>query len=82
MKYNITNSQTKQIELHRKHQSTIKKASAIKVGDKVLLKNRRKEQRKGDKLSPRYLGPYTIRSISARGQVCIVVQILLIGMAT
>ena len=45
----------------------------------MLLKNRRKEERKGDKLSPRYLGPYTVRSISARGQLCIVVQILLIG---
>ena len=49
--------------LHRKHQSTIKKAS-------VLLKNRRKEERKRDKLSPRYLASKFIQYTTFCIKVC------------
>ena len=38
-----------------------------KVGDKVLLNNARRKQWLGDKLTPRWTGPYVIGEIRARG---------------
>lgn len=38
-----------------------------KIGDKVLKYNRRREGRMGDKLAPRYTGPYTITELLERG---------------
>ena len=61
----------KQVVLHRKRHAAGKTASTIKVGDLVLLRNRRQAGRKGNKLDRRYLGPYMVETISTKGQVFI-----------
>ena len=53
---NITAAQRKQKEEYdRKHQPKV-----LKVGTEVLLENTMQKQRKGGKLEPLWLGPYTI----------------------
>jgi len=42
-------------------------APTYKVGDKVLKYSRRRDTRKGDKLQPRYTGPFEIMEILGRG---------------
>ena len=39
------------------------KGETLKVGDKIMKKNKKAEQRKGDKLGPRWLGPYLITAV-------------------
>ena len=39
----------------------------MKVGDKIMKKNKKAEQRKGDKLGPRWLGPYLITNVHKNG---------------
>ena len=43
------------------------KGETLKVGDKIMKKNKRAEQRKGDKLGPRWLGPYLISDVHKNG---------------
>lgn len=53
---NILNAQKKQKESYdRKHQPKV-----LPVGARVLLENTKQKQRKGGKLEPIWLGPYTI----------------------
>jgi len=60
---NITAAQSKQkIRYDLKHAPPI-----YKVGDKVLKYNRRRDTHKGDKLKPRYTGPYVICDVLGRG---------------
>ena len=44
-----------------------RKAPDYKVGDKVLRYNRRRDTRMGDKLQPRYFGPFVISEVLGRG---------------
>ena len=39
------------------------KGESLKVGDKIMKKNKKAEQRKGNKLGPRWLGPYMITTV-------------------
>lgn len=60
---NITAAQKKQKEEYdRKHQ-----LKALKVGTVVLLENTMQKQRKGEKLEPLWLGPYTIHRDFGKG---------------
>ena len=43
------------------------KGETLKVGDKIMKKNKKAEQRKGDKLGPRWLGPYMITAVHENG---------------
>ena len=60
---NILNAQKKQKELYdRKHQSKV-----LPVGARVMLENTYQRQRKGGKLEPIWLGPYTISRDLGKG---------------
>jgi hypothetical protein len=60
---NILNAQKKQKELYdRKHQPKV-----FPVGAHILLKNTYQKQRKGGKLKPLWLGPYTISRDLGKG---------------
>jgi len=60
---NIASAQRKQKETYdRKHQS-----GDIPVGTEVLLENTAQKQRKGGKLEPAWLGPYTIHRCIGKG---------------
>lgn len=60
---NITAAQKKQKEEYdRKHQPKV-----LKVGTVVLLENTAQKQRKGGKLEPLWLGPYTIHRDLGKG---------------
>ena len=39
----------------------------VKVGDRVLLENKRRHDRKGGKFSYRWLGPYTVKALIKNG---------------
>ena len=43
------------------------KGETLKVRDKIMKKNKKAEQRKGDKLGPRWLGPYMITAVHENG---------------
>lgn len=59
----ITSAQKKQKETYdRKHQP-----GEIAVGTQVLLENTTQKQRKGGKLEPAWLGPYTINRCIGKG---------------
>ena len=59
----ITSAQKKQKETYdRKHQP-----GEIAVGTQVLLENTAQKQRKGGKLEPAWLGPYTINRCIGKG---------------
>jgi len=61
---NITAAQSKQ-----KNRYDLKHAPpTYKVGDKVLKYYRRRDTRKGDKLKPRYTGPYVICDVGLLGR--------------
>ena len=58
---NIQSAQNKQQrDYNRRHQVP----NTIKVGQKVLLKNQKREDRKGGKFSFKWLGTYTVHAIS------------------
>ena len=60
---NIASAQRKQKETYdRKHQP-----GDIPVGTEVLLENTAQKQRKGGKLEPVWLGPYTIHRCVGKG---------------
>ena len=57
VKENIVKAQIKQKEAYdRKHACP----SSFKIGDVVLKKDNRRKKRKGGKLDPKWVGPYTI----------------------
>ena len=43
------------------------KGPEFKVGDKVLKYNRRRDTRMGDKLAPRFSGPYVVEDMLCKG---------------
>ena len=43
------------------------KGETLKVGDKIMKKNKKAEQRKGNKLGPTWLGPYLITNVHENG---------------
>ncbi|KAL5467717.1 hypothetical protein EMCRGX_G031980 [Ephydatia muelleri] len=69
VKDNITKAQNSQIATDLKRKGKIDIKSHVSVGDKVLVRNRRQESRKGGKLTRKYLGPFTVKTISDKGQV-------------
>ena len=50
-------------DFDRRHLSS----TNVKVGDRVLLENKRRHDRKGGKFSHRWLGPYTIKALNRNG---------------
>ena len=52
---------------HKKYYDAKHLPPCYKVGDKVLLNNARRKQRLGDKLTPRWTGPYVTGEIRAKG---------------
>ena len=64
-KQNISNAQSKQKKNYdNKHNTPL-----CNVGDSVLLKNCRRETRKGGKLEVRWTGPYIIEQLGEKGTV-------------
>jgi hypothetical protein len=61
---NIAQAQAKQ---RREYQSRHRSKKSFKVGDKVVLWNLRRSDRKGGRMADPWLGPYTISAISAQG---------------
>ena len=59
---NIASAQRKQKMYDKKHQS-----GDIPVGTEVLLENTAQKQRKGGKLEPAWVGPYTIHRCIGKG---------------
>ena len=61
---NIKKAQEKQKrDFDRLHLSS----TNVKVGDRVLLENKRRHDRKGGKSSYRWLGPYTVKVLNKNG---------------
>ena len=61
---NIKKAQEKQKRDYvRRHLSSTK----VKAGDKALLRNKRRHDRKGGKFSYRWQGPYTVKQLSKNG---------------
>ena len=60
---NISKAQARQT----KNYNLRHKGETLKVGDKIMKKNKKAEQRKGDKLGPRWLGPYLITAVHDNG---------------
>ena len=61
---NIKKSQEKQKRnFDRRHLSS----TNVKVGDRVLLENKRRHDRKGEKFSYRWLRPYTVKALNKNG---------------
>ena len=67
----IHNVATKNISKAQAHQgknyNLRHKGETLKVGDKIMKKNKKAEQTKGDKLGPRWLGPYLITDVHKNG---------------
>lgn len=59
---NVSQAQQKQILQHKKRSSGTEKT--FHVGDKVLLLNARKVNRKGSKMETMWSGPYTLKNLS------------------
>ena len=62
---NVCQAQKKQIQQHKKRSTGTEKP--FRVGDKVLLLNARKVNRKGSKMEPMWSGPYTVKRLSRTG---------------
>jgi hypothetical protein len=61
---NISQAQQKQKrDYDRRHQSS----NVISVGDKVLLKNNKRNDRKGGKFTFKWLGPFVVKALSPKG---------------
>eukprot|EP00731_Ephydatia_muelleri_P018999 Em0011g1039a len=68
VKGNIIKAQNSQIATDLKRKGKIDIKSHVSVGDNVLVRNRRQESRMGGKLTRKYLGPFTVKTISDKGQ--------------
>lgn len=62
-KENISNAQARQ----KKAFDLKRKKPEYNVGDKVLRYNRRRDTRMGDKLQPRFYGPFIVAEVLGRG---------------
>ena len=61
---NMKKSQEKQKhDFDRRHLSS----TNVKVGDRLLLENKRRHDRKGGRFSYRWLGPYTVKALNKNG---------------
>ena len=68
---NIKKAQAKHQKDYNNCHSTI--STTLPIGSKVLLQNQRRQDRKGGKLSYKWIGPYTIKSISKAG-LCVLID--------
>ena len=68
---NIKKVQAKHQKDYNNHHSTI--STTLPIGSKVLLQNQRRQDRKGGKFSYKWIGPYTIKSISKTG-LCVLIN--------
>ena len=68
---NITKAQAKHQKDYYNRHSTI--STTLPIGSKVLLQNQRRQDRKGGKFSYKWIGPYTIKSISKTG-LCVLIN--------
>ena len=69
---NIKNAQARQKrDYDRRHSSG---ENQVRIDDKVLLWNDRRQDRKGGKLSNRWLGPYVVKNVNAKGVVTVANQ--------
>ena len=68
---NIKNAQAKHKKDYKNRHSTI--STTLPIGSKVLLQNQRRQDRKGGKFSYKWIGPYTIKSISKTG-LCVLIN--------
>ena len=62
---NIKKAQAKQKKNYNKRHNT--PPSTLPIGSKVLLQNLKRQDRKGGKFTYKWIGPYTIESISKTG---------------
>ena len=60
---NISKAQACQAKNYNLHH----KGETLKAGDKIMKKNKKAEQRKRDKLGPRWRGPYLITDVHKNG---------------
>ncbi|XP_041357508.1 uncharacterized protein LOC121374476 [Gigantopelta aegis] len=60
---NISDAQKKQ----KKRYDIKHRGSIFEIGDHVAIVNRRRDTRKGDKLAPRFKGPYTVTQTLGKG---------------
>ena len=68
---NIKKAQDKHQKDYNNRQSTI--PTTLPIGSKVLLQSQRRQDRKGGKFSYKWIGPYTIKSISKTG-LCVLIS--------
>ena len=68
---NIKKAQAKHQKDYNNRHSTI--STTLPIGSKVLLQNQRRQDRKGGKFSYKWIGPYTIKSISKTG-LCVLIN--------
>ena len=68
---NIKKAQAKHQKDYYNRHSTI--STTLPIGSKVLLQNQRRQDRKGGKFSYKWIGPYTIKSISKTG-LCVLIN--------
>ena len=68
---NIKKAQAKHQKDYNNRHSTI--STTLPIGSKVLLQNQRRQDRKGGKFSYKWIGPYTIKSISKTG-LCVLIS--------
>ena len=69
---NIKKAQAKHQKDYNNRHSTI--STTLPVGSKVLLQNQRRQDRKEGKFSYKWIGPYTIKSISKTG-LCVLINV-------
>ena len=68
---NIMKAQAKHQKDYNNHHSTI--STTLPIGSKVLLQNQKRQDRKGEKFSYKWIGPYTIKLISKTGP-CVLIS--------
>ena len=68
---NIKKTQAKHQKSYNNRHSTI--SATLPIGSRVLLRNQRRQGRKGGKFSCKWIGPYTIKSISKTG-LCVFIS--------
>ena len=62
---NIEKAQAKQQKDYNNWHRTPE--AALPVGSKVLLENQKRKDRKGGKFTYKWMGPYTVKSVSKSG---------------
>ena len=69
--HNIKKAQVKHQRDYNNRHSTI--STTLPIGSKVLLQNQRRQDTKGRKFSYKWIGPYTIKSIS-KTELCVLIS--------